>query len=69
MGLAYFLRDVFFKEVHSNGLFVACSEVSFAVTLNHTRLANGPIANNHNLEWHKNRGFFYIVLANNEYIF
>ena len=41
---------MFFKEVNADCLFVVLGEVSFAVSLNHARLADGPVADDDHLE-------------------
>ena len=44
-----YLRDVFFQEIHPDGLFVVLGEDPFAISLNHRRLSNSSITHYHNL--------------------
>ena len=43
-------RDVLFQEVYSDGFLVVLSEVSFAITLDHARFADGSVADDDDLE-------------------
>ena len=53
------LRDVFFQEVHANGLLVISGKNALTVTLNHARFTNSTIAYNHHLKnIKKNKSFF-----------
>ena len=41
---------MFFEEVDADGLLVVLGEVSFAVALDHARLADRPVADDDDLE-------------------
>ena len=49
------LRDMFFEEVDTDRFLVIFCEYSFAISLDHRRLANCTVPNNHNLEREKKR--------------
>ena len=48
------LRNMFFKEIHSDRLFVVPGEDSLAVSLNHGGFSHGTVAHNDNLKKKKN---------------
>ena len=43
------LPEVLFEEVDADGLLVVAGEDAFTESLNHTRLADGAVADNHHL--------------------